>query len=59
MPLIEMVGGDACKVFAVGNDISSGVQQLIEFPVGAPPIKKFASFAEMTPIGTGFLSCVI
>jgi hypothetical protein len=50
MPLIEMVGGNACKVFAVGDDISSGVQELVEFPVGASPVKKFASFAEMTPI---------
>jgi len=50
MPLIEMVGSNACQVFAISDDVASGVQQLVEFPVGASPVKKFAGFAEMTPI---------
>ena len=52
MPIIEVFSGDACKVFAIGDDVAGGVQQLVEFPVGSPSVKKFTSFAEMPTIGS-------
>ena len=59
MPIIEVFSGDACKVFAIGDDVAGGVQQLVEFPVGSSPVQKFTSFAEMTTIGLCSLTCVV
>jgi len=59
MPLIEVVGGDACELFAVCNDVAVCVDEFVKFPIGASSVKQFTSLAEVPSVESGLLACSI
>jgi hypothetical protein len=44
VPLIKMISGYVCKLFAIGDIVAMGVDELIEFPVGPSSVQQFARF---------------